>query len=49
VLLEHWDGDQVQIGQDVANANVNAHVEEQTTTMRVAIFGDQKHQDQWVQ
>jgi hypothetical protein len=39
----------VQIGQDVADANANAHVEERTITMRVAILGNQKRQDRWVQ
>ncbi len=49
VPFEHCDGDQVQIGQDVADTNAYAHVEERITTMHVTIFDDQEHPDQWVQ
>jgi hypothetical protein len=42
VPLEYWDGDQVQIGQDTVDANVNAHVEEQAATMRATIPNNRK-------
>jgi hypothetical protein len=49
VLLEHWDGDQVQNGQDTIDINTDVHVAEQTATMCAAIPNDRKHPDQWVQ
>jgi hypothetical protein len=46
VPLEHWDGDQVQIGHDVADVDTNAHVDERVAMMCVAILGNQKCLDQ---
>ncbi len=40
VSFEHWDGDHVQIGQDIANANADAHVKKQTIMMCAAIPSD---------
>jgi len=45
VPFEHWDGDQVQIGQDVVDANVNVHVEQRAAMMDVAIPGDRERPD----
>jgi hypothetical protein len=42
VPLGHWDGDQVQIGQDTVDADADAHVEKRVATMRAAILGNGK-------
>jgi hypothetical protein len=49
VPFEHWDGNQVQIGQDTIDANADAHVEERAATMRVAIPDNGICPDRWVQ
>ncbi len=38
----------MQIRQDTANINADAHVKKQTATMRAAILSDQKHPNQRV-
>ncbi len=45
VLLKHWDYDQVQIGQDTVDTDVDAHVEKRAAMMRVAIPDDQECPD----
>ncbi len=47
--FEHWDGDKVQIRQDTIDADVDAHVEKQDVTMRVAIPRNRKCPNQQMQ
>jgi len=48
VPLEHWDGDQMQIGQDAVDTDAYAHVKERTVAMRAAIPSNRECPDRRV-
>jgi hypothetical protein len=48
VPLEHWDGNQLQIGQDAVDIDADAHVKELNVAMHAAIPSNRECPDRRV-